>query len=126
MEDKEGMCGTGVTTKGNEASESFRVEPGVENPSQFSGSAGTSTEAAPISVASPTTEAKKKRGRPRKYGPDGSVAMALSPMPISASIPLTRDFSAWKQSRGRPVDSYKKKHKLELESPGKDYSFPVT
>ncbi|XP_027103910.1 AT-hook motif nuclear-localized protein 6-like isoform X1 [Coffea arabica] len=118
MEEKEGMnSSVGVPVKGDETSESFRVEPSVENPSQFSGSAVSTTEATPVSVATPATEGKKKRGRPRKYGPDGSVTMALSPMPISASIPLTGDYSAWKQSRGRPIDSYKKKHKLEFESP---------
>lgn len=66
----------------------------------------------------------KKRGRPRKYGPDGAVihrpqAAAISPMPISASIPLTGDFPAWKPSRGRSVGSIKKKHKvLDFNSPG--------
>lgn len=78
--------------------------------------------APPVAMAaSPvSTGSKKKRGRPRKYAPDGSV-LALSPMPISASIPLTGDFSAWKQpGRGRPVDSFKKKHKLEFDSPGNE------
>ncbi|KAL3521450.1 hypothetical protein ACH5RR_019599 [Cinchona calisaya] len=118
MEEKEGMNSSGgLAVKGDEASEGFRVEPSVENPSQFGGSAVSTAEATPISVAAPSAEVKKKRGRPKKYGPDGSVAMALSPMPISASIPLAGDFSAWKQSRGRSIDSYKKKHKSELESP---------
>lgn len=91
------------------------------------------TAATPVSVSPPPvavaaapvgsgTEGKKKRGRPRKYAPDGSV-LALSPMPISASIPLTGDYSAWKQGRGRPVDSFKKKHKLEFESPGNEIKY---
>ncbi|KAL3524190.1 hypothetical protein ACH5RR_017024 [Cinchona calisaya] len=117
MEEKGVNSSSGLAVRSDEASESFRVEPNVENPSNFSGSAVTTTEATTTSVAAPATEVKKKRGRPKKYGPDGSVTMALSPMPISASIPLTGDFSAWKQSRGRPIDSYKKKHKLDFGSP---------
>ncbi|EPS73882.1 hypothetical protein M569_00877, partial [Genlisea aurea] len=46
----------------------------------------------------PTSETKKKRGRPRKYAGDGSI-VTLSPMPISASIPLAAaDYSSWKKS----------------------------
>ncbi|KMT01863.1 hypothetical protein BVRB_9g209840 [Beta vulgaris subsp. vulgaris] len=45
------------------------------------------------------SDMKKKRGSPRKYGPGGVVAAALLPMPISASIALSRDFSGWKQHR---------------------------
>lgn len=125
MEEKEGMSSAGVTVKGDEAPESFRVVPSGENPSQMSGSIVAATEATPISVAAPTAEVKKKRGRPRKYGADGSLSTALSPMPISASIPLSGDFSAWKPSRGRSVDSFKKKHKLESESPGERVSYSV-
>ncbi|CAL0333212.1 unnamed protein product [Lupinus luteus] len=63
--------------------------------------------AAVSAVVTPVTEGKKKRGRPRKYGPDGkvaAVARALSPMPISASIPLTGQLSAWKRGIGKPVE----------------------
>ncbi|KNA17718.1 hypothetical protein SOVF_077350 [Spinacia oleracea] len=62
-----------------------------------------------------TSSDKKKRGRPRKYGPDGAAAAAaaLSPMPISASIPLSGDFSGWKQPRARPFQNIKKAHKVE-------------
>lgn len=56
------------------------------------------------------TETKKKRGRPRKYGPDGKP-LALSPMPISASIPLTGE--TWKPSKGVSVDLFKKKKKKQ-------------
>ncbi|KAL5709624.1 hypothetical protein ACHQM5_020289 [Ranunculus cassubicifolius] len=44
--------------------------------------------------------AKKKRGRPRKYAPDGSLALALSPNFYSSSP----DFSE-KRGRGRPPGS---------------------
>ncbi|KAE9451680.1 hypothetical protein C3L33_16468, partial [Rhododendron williamsianum] len=111
------------------------VAPRIETPTQLTGSTAAVTAAtpvsvapAPVAVAAPPvgsgTKGKKKRGRPRKYAPDGSV-LALSPMPISASIPLTGDYSAWKQGRGRPVDSFKKKHKLEFESPGGQVAYSV-
>ncbi|KVI10093.1 protein of unknown function DUF296 [Cynara cardunculus var. scolymus] len=61
---------------------------------------------------------KKKKGRPRKYGPDGKPAVALSPMPLSASIPITGDCSGWKPSRGKSVSSIKKKQRLDFVNPG--------
>ncbi|KAK9665626.1 hypothetical protein RND81_14G124600 [Saponaria officinalis] len=61
---------------------------------------------------------KKKMGRPRKYGPDGPPKAALSPMPLSASIPLTGEFSGWKQPRGRSFQTIDKAHKLEFENLG--------
>ncbi|XP_073125511.1 AT-hook motif nuclear-localized protein 1-like isoform X2 [Henckelia pumila] len=64
---------------------------------------------------------KKKRGRPRKYG----SIVALSPMPISASIPLSGDYSTWKQSGVRKVNSFKKKNKLEFRSPGETMAYSV-
>ncbi|GKB70281.1 hypothetical protein Tco_0931693 [Tanacetum coccineum] len=33
-------------------------------------------------------------GRPRKYGPDGKPLVDLSPMPIGASIPISRDYAS--------------------------------
>ena len=120
MEGQEGINNSyGVTPKREEAPEIHRP-PATENPNQLTGSAPPSaaTEATPVSAAAAGTAGKKKRGRPRKYAPDGTP-LALSPMPISASIPLTGNFSAWKQGRGRPLDSFKKKHKLLFETPGK-------
>jgi hypothetical protein len=55
-------------------------------------------------------EVKKKRGRPRKS--ESGSKPALSPMPISASIPLTGDFSGWKSGGGKPFESIKKPLKL--------------
>uniref|UniRef100_A0A5B6ZXQ8 AT-hook motif nuclear-localized protein n=1 Tax=Davidia involucrata TaxID=16924 RepID=A0A5B6ZXQ8_DAVIN len=124
MEENEGINGSGVTVRGDEAPESYRVAARGENPSQLGGST-VAAAATPVSVAVPSTEVKKKRGRPRKYGPDGKVRMALSPMPISASIPLTGEFSAWKNGRASPVDSFKKKHKLEFESSGPRVAYSV-
>ncbi|XP_015068079.1 AT-hook motif nuclear-localized protein 1 [Solanum pennellii] len=120
MEEKEGVNGSGVTVKGDEAPESYRVAPRSEsNNIEFSGSIVATT---PVNV---TEETKKKRGRPRKYGPDGKPAVALSPMPISASIPLAGDFSAWKNSGSRPVDSFKKKNKFEVGTPGEGMAYSV-
>ncbi|MBA0680564.1 hypothetical protein Goari_012256 [Gossypium aridum] len=58
---------------------------------------------------------KKKRGRPRKYGPDGSVTMALSPKPIStAAPPPVIDFSAGKRAKVKsPISFPKTKYELE-------------
>ncbi|XP_054824918.1 AT-hook motif nuclear-localized protein 10-like [Prosopis cineraria] len=62
-----------------------------------------------LSIDSP----KRKRGRPRKYSPDGSIALGLAPTPLSSSGP--GDLSASpsgeppaKKSRGRPPGSGKK------------------
>ncbi|KAL0371617.1 UNVERIFIED_CONTAM: AT-hook motif nuclear-localized protein 1 [Sesamum calycinum] len=97
MEEKEGLNGSGITVKGDEAPQSYRVEPRVENSSQFGGSTAPPTQAAPVSVAPPSSELKKKR--------EGQ--------------------ETWKQSSGRPVDSFKKKHKLEFGSAGRTMSAPV-
>uniref|UniRef100_A0A6N2JYN8 AT-hook motif nuclear-localized protein n=1 Tax=Salix viminalis TaxID=40686 RepID=A0A6N2JYN8_SALVM len=67
--------------------------------------------------AAATMPLKKKRGRPRKYGPDGSVTMALSPKPISSAAPASSpviDFSVAKHKKIKPVS----KAKYELENLG--------
>ncbi|CAA0836721.1 AT-hook motif nuclear-localized protein 1 [Striga hermonthica] len=120
MEEKDGLNGSGFRLKGDEAPQSYRVEPSDENPGiQSGGSTAPPPPVAPSpNAADPSTELKKKRGRPKKRSGDGSAA-ALSPMPISASIPFTGDYSsAWKNSASRPVDTFKKKHKLEFENQG--------
>lgn len=118
MEEKEGIISAGVTVKGDEAPESYRVAPRSENPSQVGGGPVIAAVPAVVLAAAPGMQVKKKRGRPRKYDQERSVTMALSPMPISASIPLTGEFSAWKRGRGRPMDSCKKQQKYEVQSPG--------
>ena len=119
MEEKESF-GSGQAVKGDEAPESYHVASRSQNTVQFSAPTPAGPVPAPVSLAAtPSTEGKKKRGRPRKYGPDGTVALALSPMPISSSIPLTGEFSAWKRGRGRPVESIKKsKSEFDWPSPG--------
>lgn len=67
--------------------------------------------------------ARKKRGRPRKYSPDGNIALGLSPTPvtpISSVVPTNTDSGGGgdvegtssenpsKKARGRPPSSSKK------------------
>ncbi|XP_077235562.1 AT-hook motif nuclear-localized protein 1-like [Tasmannia lanceolata] len=110
MEGREGMS-TGGATVGAEASGSYQAVTRSENTSQGGVPA---VAASPVSFA---LAGKKKRGRPRKYGPDGSVSLALSPMPISSSAPAG-GFPAGKRGRGRPAGSMNKQQRVELDSPG--------
>ncbi|KAH0456854.1 hypothetical protein IEQ34_014761 [Dendrobium chrysotoxum] len=81
-------------------------------------SAGATFGSGPV-VAMPL---KKKRGRPRKYAPDGSV-LPLNPKPISSSMP-PGEYSApaaisMKRGRGRPGGFLTKQQpRIELESLG--------
>ncbi|KAI5397764.1 variant 2, AT-hook motif nuclear-localized protein 3 [Lathyrus oleraceus] len=113
MEERENF-GAVNAVAGNQVAVSFHGAPRIENNLDFS--------MATVPVSMPVTAVKKKRGRPRKYGPDGKPtpgsATALSPMPISSSIPLTGEFSAWKRGGGKPVESIKKSSfKFDFESP---------
>ncbi|XP_044433967.1 AT-hook motif nuclear-localized protein 1 isoform X2 [Triticum aestivum] len=66
--------------------------------------------------AGPLVKVGKKRGRPRKYGPDGSLIQPLNATPISASAPMSAAVAAgqytpaaavgaaMKRGRGRPLD----------------------
>ncbi|CAN6547004.1 unnamed protein product [Malus baccata var. baccata] len=88
-----------------------------------------------------TEPMKKKRGRPRKYGPDGTMALALSPSapPVTVSSSSVGAFSpapapappsgggsasppptstSTKKSRGRPPGSSKKQQLDALGAPG--------
>ncbi|CAA7035088.1 unnamed protein product [Microthlaspi erraticum] len=148
MEEKSGISPSGViTVKGDEALAS-RTEF-QQNPSflQFvapttvlsppppppppapptsvtpGSSAATAAPPPPASISSAGSDpTKKKRGRPRKYAPDGSVnprasRPALSPTPISSSIPLSGDYhhhhhSNWKRGKAQqqqyPLEFVKK------------------
>ncbi|XP_057478038.1 AT-hook motif nuclear-localized protein 1-like [Actinidia eriantha] len=118
MEVKEGIAISGVTVVGSDAPSDYHVAPRTENPSQATGS--TQPAAPHLGVSSPPLAAglllKKKRGRPRKYGPDGSVTAALSPRPISSSAPSpVIDFSAGKPAKVRPVGSGSKPHQHKAD-----------
>lgn len=66
----------------------------------------------PLAVVSSDLRLKKKRGRPRKYGPDGSLIRPLNATPISASVPTggseytpaAHVGAAMKRGRARPLD----------------------
>ncbi|KAG6634218.1 AT-hook motif nuclear-localized protein 1-like [Carya illinoinensis] len=117
----------GVTVVGSDAPSDYHIAPRSENKAQTDGSAPPPTAAAPVGAPPPSTAAtvdapampaKKKRGRPRKYGPDGSVTMALSPKPISSSVPPpVIDFSAGKRGKVKPASSVSKT-KFEVENIG--------
>lgn len=56
---------------------------------------------------------KRKRGRPRKYGPDGAVSLALSP--ISSTPPAPASLTATqKRGRGRPPGTGRKQQLASL------------
>ncbi|KAL2335954.1 hypothetical protein Fmac_010400 [Flemingia macrophylla] len=54
---------------------------------------------------------KRKRGRPRKYGPDGAVSLALTSSPASLPGSLSQ---GQKRGRGRPPGSGKKQQLASL------------
>ncbi|KAF5460678.1 hypothetical protein F2P56_020529 [Juglans regia] len=56
---------------------------------------------------------KKKRGRPRKYGPDGSVSLRLSSMSASPTTPGSNALTQ-KRARGRPPGSGRKQQLATL------------
>lgn len=63
--------------------------------------------------APPGEPVKRKRGRPRKYGTDGSVSLALTPTPTSSSHPGALSQSQ-KRGRGRPPGTGKKQQLASL------------
>ncbi|XVF79895.1 hypothetical protein PTKIN_Ptkin15bG0027400 [Pterospermum kingtungense] len=111
---------SGVTVIGAEAPSAYHMAPRTDNGNQISGGSST-MDATPVSVGLTGSIEKKKRGRPRKYGPDGTMARALSPMPISSSIPAGGgEFSSGgKRGRGRG-SGYQIKHQkgFEMENLG--------
>ncbi|CAH8391704.1 unnamed protein product [Eruca vesicaria subsp. sativa] len=145
MEEKSGISSSGViTVKGDEALAS-RTEF-QQNPSFLQSVGPTtvvspspppppttvipgSTAAAPPSITSAGSDlTKKKRGRPRKYAPDGSLnpralRPTLSPTPISSSIPFSGDYnhhSNWKRGEAQQqqhVDFIKKSHESSQAPP---------
>lgn len=125
METREGLT-SGVTVIGAEAPSTYHVAPRTENPSQMGltgavspVSVGLAGAVSTVSVGLTGTTEKKKRGRPRKYGPDDAVARALSPIPISSSAPPGEAFSGGKPSKVWPGSFEKKKYKkVGMENSG--------
>lgn len=135
----EAMNTSGVTVVGSDAPSEYHVAPRTENSNQVSAGSSpaeatqvTTVPAAQVTVPAPqvvgplalamvVAPVKKKRGRPRKYGPDGSVTKALSPKPISSSAPPSViDFSAEKpKGKIKPAGSANKHFsKMGMESLG--------
>lgn len=100
MESREGtISSSGITVVGlgSDAPSDYHVAPRTtDNPIQVTGSAPLPQPAvSDAGVFGATIEKKKKRGRPRKYTPDGSATKPLTPKPISSSAPAPMiDFSA--------------------------------
>lgn len=130
MEGREGISSSGVTVVGSDAPSDYHVAlRTTENPGQVSGSTPVGTT--PVTVTPPPPSVvqilnvtRKKRGRPRKYGPDGTIHTASpSPKPISASVPPpVIDFSSEKRGKVRTTGSAGKHHqpKVEGENIGND------
>lgn len=107
-----------VTVVGSDATPDHHISPATEPPNNQltnTGSTGVTTPVAPSPTQPPLSvmplSMKKKRGRPRKYGPDGStVTKTLSPKPISSagSSPVI-DFSSAKRGKFR-LPSAEKHH----------------
>ncbi|CAI9771751.1 unnamed protein product [Fraxinus pennsylvanica] len=110
----EGRGGTisssGITVVGSDAPSDYHVAPRTtDNPIQVTGSAPPPQPAASDAgvVGATVEKKKKKRGRPRKYAPDGSATKPFSPKPISSSAPAPMiDFSAAeKTGKVRPAQN---------------------
>ncbi|XP_076918264.1 AT-hook motif nuclear-localized protein 1-like [Bidens hawaiensis] len=112
---------SGVTVVSSDAPSEYHISPRTEPPQVGPGDQALSV--APVSM-------KKKRGRPRKFGPDGSVtqaaaALLLSPKPISSAAGTSPviDFSAGKRGKVRlPSAGRKQSHKMGMESLGDWFS----
>ncbi|KAE8662704.1 AT-hook motif nuclear-localized protein 1 [Hibiscus syriacus] len=122
-----GAATAGVTVVGSDAPSAYHIAPRAENstknPNPVPGSAPSRQQAAQPGVPPPVLVTgmpeKKKRGRPRKYGPDGSITKALSPKPISTAAPPPSviDFSAGKGGKVKSPTSFSKPRN-ELENLG--------
>lgn len=115
--------GAGVTVIGAEAPSDYHMAPRAKNPNQLSGSLPAG------GLVSAGTVGRKKRGRPRKYGPDGTVNMTFSPLPLSSSAPPAGiDFSTpgKRGGRGRGVGlEQKQPRKVERENLGELVASPA-
>lgn len=115
----------GITVVGADDPSNYHVAARSENHAPMAAAAAVSQS---ISLDLSTVPAmseqmkKKKRGRPRKYGPDG-MALAISPKPISSAAPHPPviDFSAPKRGKIRPPGSGIKFNKMNSEISGLDF-----
>lgn len=65
---------------------------------------------------------KKKRGRPRKYGPDGTMALALSPLSTASGYSNSPGSGQSGKKRGRPLGSGRKQQLDALGSAGTSFT----
>ncbi|KAK7252656.1 hypothetical protein RIF29_36759 [Crotalaria pallida] len=125
MEARDGgvISSTGITVAGSDAPAEYHAPHRTENPAPAGGSAVMPAMPAGQGGAPSLQPVKKKRGRPRKYAPEGSVSvpMALSPKPISSSAPPPPppviDFTAEKLGKVGPVSTVSKT-RFEVENIG--------
>ncbi|CAN1258689.1 AT-hook motif nuclear-localized protein 1 [Linum perenne] len=111
MEVREAVTSVGgVTVVGSDAPSSYHIAPRSDQPSNSAppGSTPPQVVAGYPPATATLTLGKKKRGRPRKYRPDGSASTPLSPKPISSAAPAAPpppviDFSAEKRPKKEPV-----------------------
>ncbi|KAK9072949.1 hypothetical protein SSX86_009387 [Deinandra increscens subsp. villosa] len=129
IEKSEEMNNTGAIVVGSEAPAKLPTTGSI--PQSITNQLATSSPpypaAPPPAGVTPLTE-KKKRGRPRKYGPDQTIIKALSPKPISSAAPPVIDFSAGKSGKIRQPSAGKHEHRQptrETESLGDRVSSAV-
>ena len=68
-----------------------------------------------VSPGVPSSEPiKKKKGRPRKYGPDGPVSLQLSPMSAAPNATPGSNSSSQKRARGRLPGTGRKQKLADL------------
>lgn len=88
------------------------ARPGSSGPA-FSMEPSNANFAHGINIAVPSgvpvgEPVKKKRGRPRKYAPDGQVSLGLSPMPLKPKPSSGQDPLSPRRRKGRPPGSGRK------------------
>lgn len=83
--------------------------------SSYHGDMSSSMRPSGFSMTEPM---KKKRGRPRKYGPDGSMALALTPLSSAPGYSNSPSSEPSMKKRGRPLGSGKKQQLDALGSSG--------
>ncbi|ERN13289.1 AT-hook motif nuclear-localized protein 1 isoform X2 [Amborella trichopoda] len=120
MEGREGMS----SGEGGEVAGKFPQAAGIY--SQTSGKAPENPNPVISSGAmvSPGMVMKKKRGRPRKYGPGTAMALALTP--VSSSPGPMSPLSSGKRGRGRPPGSGNKQRLTGLARSSSDESASST
>ncbi|XP_027359832.1 AT-hook motif nuclear-localized protein 5 isoform X2 [Abrus precatorius] len=120
-----GGSGSGAQSEGFQAPSGFRALSSVRGdsigstfsvePQRGSFGHGINMGSSPDhGVPSSVGPVKKKRGRPRKYGPDGPVSLRLSPMSATANSNPASSTSSQKRPRGRPPGSGRKQQLATL------------